>query len=126
MGDFDYATPTASSLDIPGNPRVDAYSKIETTEHGWSMGTKDTITEKLREAFAPQSLDVIDESNLHEGHAGHSGRSETHFRVNIVSGAFAGKSRLERHRMINALLASELSPGGVHALAIKATAPGEG
>jgi BolA family transcriptional regulator, general stress-responsive regulator len=90
------------------------------------MGAKDTITQKLREAFTPESLDVIDESELHEGHAGHSGRSETHFRVHIVSAAFAGKSRLDRHRSINDLLAAELAPGGVHALAIKATAPGEG
>ena len=89
------------------------------------MGEKDTITQKLREAFAPESLEVIDESKLHEGHAGHSGRNETHFRLNIVSASFAGKSRLERHRMINELLASELSPGRVHALAIQANAPGE-
>lgn len=88
------------------------------------MSVKDTLTQKLREAFAPESLDVIDESNLHEGHAGHSGRSETHFRVNIVSEAFAGKSRIDRHRMINDLLAAELK-GGVHALALKAKAPGE-
>ncbi|ACE99061.1 BolA family protein [Rhodopseudomonas palustris] len=88
------------------------------------MGTQDTITQKLREAFTPESLAVIDESNLHEGHAGHSGRSETHFRVNIVSAAFAGKSRVDRHRMVNDLLAPELK-GGVHALAIKAKAPGE-
>ncbi|MCD0423770.1 BolA family transcriptional regulator [Rubrivivax sp. JA1024] len=88
------------------------------------MGTQDTITKKLREAFTPESLDVIDESHLHEGHAGHSGRSETHFRVNIVSAAFAGKSRIDRHRMVNDLLAPELK-GGVHALAIKAKAPDE-
>lgn len=88
------------------------------------MNVTDTLTQKLREAFAPESLDVIDESNLHEGHAGHSGRSETHFRVHIVSPAFAGKSRIERHRMVNDLLAAELK-GGVHALAIKAKAPGE-
>jgi BolA protein len=92
--------------------------------NGWAMGTQDTITQKLREAFTPESLDVIDESNLHEGHAGHAGRSETHFRANIVSAAFAGKSRLERHRLVNELLAAELA-GGVHALAIKAKAPGE-
>ncbi|MGO3927447.1 BolA family protein [Rhodopseudomonas pseudopalustris] len=88
------------------------------------MGVKDTLTQKLREAFTPESLDVIDESNLHEGHAGHSGRGESHFRVNIVSDAFAGKSRIDRHRMINELLAAELK-GGLHALAVKAKAPGE-
>jgi BolA protein len=83
-----------------------------------------TITNKLREAFAPESLDVSDESHLHEGHAGHRPGGETHFRVYIVSPAFEGKSRIERHRMINATLAAELA-GSVHALAIKAQAPGE-
>ena len=85
---------------------------------------KQTITNKLRETFAPESLDVIDESHLHEGHAGHRPGGETHFRVYIVSQAFQGKSRVERHRMINATLASELA-GSVHALAIHAQAPGE-
>jgi BolA protein len=88
------------------------------------MNTRDVITNRLREAFTPESLDVTDESHLHEGHAGHRPGGETHFRVYIVSPAFQGKSRIERHRMINATLAAELS-GGVHALAIKAEAPGE-
>jgi len=82
------------------------------------------ITNKLREAFTPESLDVIDESHLHEGHSGHRPGGETHFRVYIVSDAFEGKSRIERHRMINTTLAAELA-GSVHALAIKAQAPGE-
>ena len=88
------------------------------------MSTKDAITNKLREAFTPQSLDVTDESHLHEGHAGQQPGGETHFRVYIVSPAFQGKSRIERHRMINGALAGELA-GSVHALAIKAQAPGE-
>ena len=83
------------------------------------MSTKDTIINKLREAFSPESLDVTDESHLHEGHAGHRPGGETHFGVYIVSPAFEGKSRIERHRMINAALAAELA-GSVHALAIKA------
>ncbi len=89
------------------------------------MGTQDLITEKLRKAFTPQSLRVEDKSHQHAGHAGHRPGGETHYRLYIVSDAFRGKSRLERHRMINAALASELS-GGVHALAIHAAAPGEG
>ena len=88
------------------------------------MSTKDAITNKLREAFDPESLEVTDESHLHEGHAGHRPGGQTHFRVYIVSAAFEGKSRIERHRMINATLAGELE-GSVHALAIKAQAPGE-
>jgi BolA protein len=88
------------------------------------MSIRDVIINKLREAFSPESLDVADESHLHEGHAGHRPGGETHFRVYIVSPAFEGKSRVERHRMINAALAAELA-GSVHALAISAQAPGE-
>jgi BolA protein len=88
------------------------------------MNTKDIIINKLREAFSPESLDVSDESHLHEGHSGHRPGGETHFRVYIVSSAFEGKSRVDRHRMINSTLAAELA-GSVHALAIKAHAPGE-
>jgi BolA protein len=88
------------------------------------MTVKDNITKKLREAFSPRSLDVTDESHLHEGHSGHRPGGETHFRVYIVSPAFEGKSRIDRHRMINTVLEPELK-GSVHALAIKAHAPGE-
>jgi len=89
------------------------------------MRTADLITKKLTEAFAPQSLKVVDESDQHEGHAGHRPGGQTHYRIYIVSEAFKGKTRLERHRMINQLLSAELT-GGIHALAIHAAAPGEG
>lgn len=89
------------------------------------MRTEDVITRKLTDAFAPQSLRVIDESHQHVGHAGHRPEGETHFRVYIVSEAFRGKSRVDRHRMINSILSSELE-AGVHALAIHAGAPDEG
>jgi BolA protein len=89
------------------------------------MSTSDIITEKLTEAFAPQSLRVVDESHQHEGHAGHRPGGETHFKVYIVSNAFRGKSRIERHRMINTALSAELQ-SGVHALAIHAATPEEG
>jgi BolA family transcriptional regulator, general stress-responsive regulator len=88
------------------------------------MGMQDIITTKLIAAFAPESLRVEDESHLHEGHAGHRRGGETHFRLYIVARSFHGKTRLERHRMINAALASELK-SRVHALAIRAAAPGE-
>ncbi len=96
------------------------------------MSVKDRITAKLTEALAPDALTVIDESHQHAGHIGHPGSghpgvlsaSETHFRVKVVSAAFAGKSRIERHRAVNAILADELA-GGVHALAIEAKAAGE-
>jgi len=90
-----------------------------------AMRTADIITEKLTSAFSPQSLEVVDESHLHAGHAGSREGGQTHYRVYIVSNAFQGKSRVDRHRMINTALAAELA-GSVHALAINAAAPGEG
>ena len=89
------------------------------------MSTKDVITQKLTNAFAPESLRVEDESHQHEGHAGHRPGGETHFRVYIVSEAFRGKTRVARHRLINDILSAELADR-VHALAIHASAPGEG
>jgi len=82
------------------------------------------IARKLAEAFAPDSLRVVDESDQHAGHAGHQPGGGTHFRIYIVTEAFKGKSRLERHRMINRTLSGELA-AGVHALAIHAAAPGD-
>ncbi len=90
---------------------------------------KDTIKAKLEKALQPERLEVIDESHQHAGHMMHPGgvepRGETHFRIKIVAAAFTGKSRLERHRLINGLADAELK-AGVHALAIEAKAPGEG
>jgi BolA protein len=89
------------------------------------MRVADVIAEKLTAAFAPASLLVEDESHQHQGHAGHRPGGQTHYRVYIVADAFRGKSRIDRHRMINRTLARELAEG-VHALAIHASAPGEG
>ena len=89
------------------------------------MDTHDRIITKLTQAFAPAHLAVVDESHQHAGHAGHRPGGETHFRVTIAAEAFRGKSRLQRHRMVNEALAAELS-GGVHALAIHASAPEDG
>ncbi len=83
------------------------------------MGVKDQITQKLRDGLQPSWLEVIDESEQHRGHGGWRDGGETHFRVKVASPAFAGKSRVEMHRTINALLADELG-AGVHALAIEA------
>jgi BolA protein len=89
------------------------------------MTVRDTIAEKLTQAFAPVHLNVVDQSQLHAGHAGARPGGETHFSIHIVSQAFRGKSRLERHRMVNETLRHELQ-SGVHALAIRAAAPDEG
>ena len=82
------------------------------------------IEQRLRAALAPSRLDVINDSEKHRGHAGYDGSGESHFTVEIESSAFAGKSRLERQRAVNAALA-DLLKDRVHALAIKARAPGE-
>lgn len=78
----------------------------------------------LSAAFAPVQLDVINDSDRHRGHAGHDGSGESHFTVELESAAFAGKSRLERQRMVIRAL-GDIPGQRVHALAIKARAPGE-
>ena len=88
------------------------------------MTLKDWITRTLEERLEPTALSVADESHQHVGHAGWREGGETHFRIDIVSRAFSGKSRVERHRIVNDVL-GEAFPRGLHALAIKARAPGE-
>ncbi|MEX2453056.1 MAG: BolA family protein [Rhodospirillaceae bacterium] len=83
------------------------------------MTVAETIERKLKAALTPLSLQVIDESHLHAGHAGARPEGETHFRVEVVAEAFAGKSRLERQRIVYNLLADELA-GPVHALSVSA------
>ncbi len=88
------------------------------------MSMEAAIRAKLIEALQPISLDVINESHLHAGHRSSPGTGESHFRVLVVSPMFAGRSRVDRHRLVNETLAEELK-GKVHALAINAYAPGE-
>jgi BolA protein len=82
------------------------------------------IDERLRAALAPTHLAVINDSAKHHGHSGDDGSGESHFTVEIVAEAFTGKSRVERQRAVNAALGGMLE-GRVHALAIRAKAPGE-
>jgi BolA family transcriptional regulator, general stress-responsive regulator len=88
------------------------------------MSVESLLREKLLQAFQPARLEILNESHLHVGHGSSPGTGESHFRVLVVSPLFSGKSRLDRHRLVNEALAAELK-GGVHALAIKAYAPGE-
>jgi BolA family transcriptional regulator, general stress-responsive regulator len=83
-----------------------------------------TLEAKLKAAFNPPVLSVIDESHQHAGHAGSHAQGESHFRVKIMAEAFRGQSRVNQHRMVNAALAEELRTR-VHALAIEASAPPE-
>ncbi|MDQ0396485.1 BolA family protein [Labrys monachus] len=85
---------------------------------------RDLIEASLHAALRPERLAVLDESADHAGHAGHRDGGESHFRVRIVSAAFTGRSRVDRHRMVNEALAPAFARG-VHALAIEASAPGE-
>ena len=84
----------------------------------------DKMESKLRLAFAPQQLDIEDETNKHHGHAGWRESGETHFHVTILSASFAGKTRVERQRMVYQVLAEEMA-GPVHALALTVRAPEE-
>jgi BolA protein len=79
---------------------------------------------KLEAGLAPERLEIEDQSHLHAGHAGWRPSGETHFKVKVASARFVGKRRLERHRIVYALLAEEIADG-VHALAIEAALPGE-
>ena len=88
------------------------------------MSTEAAIREKLMIGLEPSRLDVINESELHAGHRSSPGTGESHFRIKVVSERFSGKTRLQRHRLINELLAEELA-GRIHALAIHAHAPDE-
>jgi BolA family transcriptional regulator, general stress-responsive regulator len=84
----------------------------------------DEITRLLAAAFTPTRLEVINDSARHHGHSGDDGSGESHFTVEIESAAFTGVSRLERQRMVNRAL-GDIPGQRVHAMAIKARAPGE-
>lgn len=85
----------------------------------------DRIERRLVAALAPTALEVRNDSHHHAGHMGDDGSGETHFTVIVESAAFAGQSRVARQRLVNRALAEMMEPGGIHALAIRATAPGE-
>lgn len=84
----------------------------------------DLIAARLTQALAPTRLAVSNDSHLHAGHAGDDGSGESHFSVAVESAAFAGQSRVARQRLVNKALANLLSTR-IHALAIRARAPGE-
>lgn len=88
------------------------------------VARRDRIVARLTAALSPTSLAVDDRSERHRGHGGWQEGGETHFSIEVVSSAFAGKSRLDRQRLVNDLLAAEFE-GGLHALSIRAKAPGE-
>jgi BolA protein len=88
------------------------------------MNVAAAIEAKLNAALQPSRLKVVDESELHKGHAGHRPGGQSHFRVEIVSAAFEGQTRVARQRRVYEILADELK-GGVHALALTTLTPAE-
>jgi BolA protein len=88
------------------------------------MQIAERMRRKIEDALAPAQLEIIDDSHRHAGHAGHDGQGESHFRVRIVSEAFAGKSRVDRQRLVYDLLAAELNDR-VHALSLTTQTPAE-
>ena len=88
------------------------------------MNMQTRIREKLEQAFSPEELEVVDESEQHRGHAGWREGGETHFRVRMIAQAFNGESRVARQRAVNRCLAQELATS-VHALAMELCAPDE-
>ena len=88
------------------------------------MSITERINKKLNEGLAPSRLDVVDESTQHMGHGGWREGGETHFNVTVVSDAFEGKSRVDRQRMVYALLAEEMAER-IHALALTTKTPAE-
>ena len=85
----------------------------------------DIIADRLTSALSPSQLEVINESHLHAGHGGDPGTGESHFAVRVESAGFAGLNRVARQRLVNQALADLLATR-IHALSIRATAPGEG
>ena len=92
-----------------------------------ALATGPVATEMRRrlEALEPTSVELVDDSEKHRGHSGYNPAGESHFTLTIESPMFEGKSRVERQRMVHAAL-GELVGERVHALSIRARAPGEG
>lgn len=88
------------------------------------MPVAETIRRKLEQALAPESLEIVDESHLHKGHAGHRPEGETHFRLTVVAAGFSGRSRVERQRLVTAALRDEMG-NPIHALSMKTLTPEE-
>ena len=88
------------------------------------MSIRDAIEKKITEGLTPTALDIADDSHLHAGHAGARAGGDSHFTVTIVADSFAGKSRVERQRLVNTLLAAEFE-AGLHALSLTTLTPEE-
>ncbi len=88
------------------------------------MSIRDSLERKISETLNPETLEIVDESHLHAGHAGARPGGDSHFKVLIVADAFDGKSRVDRQRLVNGLLADEFA-AGLHALSLTTLTPTE-
>ena len=88
------------------------------------MTIRDSLERKIAEALRPKALEIIDESHLHAGHAGARAGGDSHFKVLIVADVFDGRSRVDRQRLVNGLLADEFA-AGLHALSLTTLTPDE-
>ena len=121
------ATRPAHTVDIDrlgSHNQVNDLKAATELRDGLTMTVAESIRQKLTESLDPQQIQLIDESHLHAGHAGARPEGETHFRALIVSGAFEGKSRVARQRLVYEILAEELATR-VHALSLTTLAPSE-
>jgi BolA protein len=109
---------TKAAQRTPGALYLTAETGVE------SMSMQERIRARLDASLAPTRIDVIDESAQHAGHSGARVGGETHYRIDVVSPAFVGKTRVQRHRLVYEALAAEIADG-VHALALVTRAPGE-
>lgn len=85
------------------------------------MSVEEQMREKLEKALSPSTLEIINQSHLHAGHAGSPGTGESHFKLRIIADVFAGKSRVQAQRLVNDILKEELA-GPVHALTMEVSA----
>ena len=88
------------------------------------MKRRERLIERLTGSLAPTTIDVVDESHRHAGHAGARPGGETHYQVEIVSAHFAGMSRIARHRLVHEIVHDEFE-NGLHALSLKLLTPEE-
>ncbi|MEM7679841.1 MAG: BolA family protein [Pseudomonadota bacterium] len=88
------------------------------------MSISKEIEDIIQEKFAPEHFELVNQSHLHEGHAGHDGSGESHFKLMVVSSVFESHNRVQRHRLVNSVL-NDLFSRGLHALSVKAFTPAE-
>ena len=109
---------------MSNDPRADKELTANKTAPAANSSRAERIAQRLNAVFSPGTLEVVDESAKHKGHAGAKPEGETHFRIVMESARFAGLTRVARQRLVNEALKGEFD-AGLHALSLKLAAPGE-